>query len=150
MRCITISQAIALFILLAGMAFLSGCSGGTGILGGGAKPTIKYSTLPTREIEASYPGNFKKICAAAERVIHEELGYEIARDDRDNTTGRARIEGSKSDGASVRVELERSRDLASTAVRTFAVPAGSSEASADAERDILERIENILWPPKKK
>lgn len=148
MRSVTLSGTIALLILLAMLPCLQGCSGSGGALGGGAKPAIKYSTLPTREIEANYPGSFKKICAAAERVIHEELGFEISRDDRDNTTGKARIEGSKSDGASVRVELERSRDLATTAVRVFAVPPGSSEASADAERDILERIENILWPPK--
>lgn len=132
--------ALALTCLFA----LPGCEAITG-------PTapVVYSDLPSREVQATYPADFAKVYSAAQRVVRDELGYTLSDDSIDKTTGRARFLGTLADGSTARVEMERSRDLATTRVTVFAVEAGSTTANADKARDILQRIENIVAPAKK-
>lgn len=115
----------------------------------GPKQPVVYSNLPSRAVQAVYPAEFSKVYAASQRVVQDELGYTLSNEHEDTTTGRAGFEGASPDGSTVRVEMERSRDLERTSVTVFAVQGGSTTANSDIARDILERIENIVAPAKK-
>ena len=113
------------------------------------KPEIKYSTLPTREVHTVFPLEFNAVHETCQHVLREELNYTSVSSTKDETTGKGRIDATASGGASVRIETERSRDLESTKVGVFAVEAGSSEPSDVRAREILEHIEQTLWPTQK-
>lgn len=114
----------------------------------GDRADVKYSNLSTREVQAIYPADFEAVHAACLNVLRAQLGYTVSSEDHDSTLGRSRIEAALSDGGSVRIETERSRDLASTSVKAFAVDAGASEASAERARAILDKVESVLWSGK--
>jgi hypothetical protein len=135
--------ATTLLLILASLA-LAGCESITG-----PKQPVVYTTLPTRGVQATYPADFGKVYSAAQRVVRDELGYTLSDENKDSTTGKAGFDGKLADGSHVQVAMERSRDLATTSVQVFAVPAGSDTANTDRARDILGRIENIVAPAKK-
>ncbi len=118
---------------------LSGCASAE-------RPDIAYVSLPTREMQAIFPAEFGRVHAACLKVVRDELLFQPGAIERDDSAGRSRFTAANADGASLRFTLERSRDLASTTVKVFAVNAGATEASADSARDVLARIDSELWP----
>lgn len=121
----------------------------TGCTSGSKPPEIEYATLPTREIQADFPAELNKVHEAALRCLRDELGYTISAARIDEKKGTSRIDGTRNDGSSVRVETERSRDMQSTQVRVFTVSAGSKSGDTGKAREILDHIRDAVWMNKK-
>jgi hypothetical protein len=129
-------------LIIALLVALAGC----GCASTGDRPEITYSTLPTREVQGVYPMEFAHVHATCQEVLRNALGFNSVNSTKDDTTGRGRIDATDADGASVRIETERSRNLESTSVRALAVEPGATEANAERAKAILQQIENSLWP----
>ena len=112
-------------------------------------PEIEHVMLPTREMQATFPAEFKKVHEAALRCVRDQLGYTVNASHMDVTKGRGRIDGSLSDGGTVRVETERAHDPESTQVQVFAVNAGSKTGNTEVADNILDRLRSALWPESK-
>jgi hypothetical protein len=108
-------------------------------------PVIEHTMLPTREVQVTFPTEFEEAHETALRCVRDQLGYTVNASNVDVTTGRGRIDGKLSDGGSVRIDTERTRDQASTRMRVLAVKAGATAGDVDVANDILERIADVLY-----
>jgi hypothetical protein len=132
MRCVA-------FILAVLLAVGGGCAAPE-------RPEITYSTLPSREVQTMFPLEFAHVHSTCQDVLRNALGFNSVTSTKDDTTGKGRIDAAGEGGSSVRIETLRSRDLESTSVTALAVQPGAAEPSAERAREILQRVEQALWP----
>jgi hypothetical protein len=129
---------------------LSAASLGLGGCASSGSPDIQWSTLPTREVQGTFPADFHKVHEAALQVVRDDMGYIVDAARIDEKKATSRIDGTLADGGSVRIATEKTHDMESTLVRVLAVGAGSRSGDPDMARDILERVREAVWAEKKK